>query len=215
MRVTAAGRVMILSHEAIVLSAYQDAKGVWTIGAGLTAGAGLGPVYRGMTITLAKAFEDFGTALRKYEDRVFKACGARILLENENDALVSFDFNTGQVIGGSVDDKINAGNKPAAMATLRQYTKSGGKTLPGLVRRREEEATLFLKGTYPRVTAIKVYDKFPGTPRLMTVEALRASPAAGSVPPAKITADLVTAVITPAPVAPAPSWWRRALAWFT
>jgi len=44
----------ILAHEAIVLTAYRDVAGVWTIGAGLTAGAGVS-VRPGQRVTLSQA----------------------------------------------------------------------------------------------------------------------------------------------------------------
>lgn len=204
---------MILASEAVVCVAYQDAAKVWTIGAGITSAAGLGPVYKGLRVTPQKAFEDFGKALGKYEARVSKAVPGA-LLPHEFDALSSFDYNTGQIAGGSVDDKLRAGNVPAAIATLKQYTKAGGKTLPGLVRRRNEEAELFLTGKYPKIAGIPVYDTYPGKPRLLTLEALRASPAAVTVGPPTVNATPAPPEIAPSPSIPAPSLWRRLLWWF-
>jgi GH24 family phage-related lysozyme (muramidase) len=227
MRTSRNGQATILSHEGIVLSAYKDAVGVWTIGAGVTAAAGVGAVYKGQTITLAKALEQFADrVLPKYEKRVEQACPK--LVTHQNDALVSFDYNTGKIISGSVDDKIRAGNFKAAMQTLKQYNKGGGRVLAGLTKRRIEEANLFERGTYPQIKGVPVWDRYPGKSRLVTLEALGVSRTAESVTLPNVTAELVTAKIAPVPaVAPAPApasvpvvqpragLWCTVLSWFT
>ena len=69
------------------------------------------------------------------------------LKQCEFDALVSFAFNLG--VGcyqrSTVRQKINRGNKEAAMQTLLKYNKAGGKILRGLTLRRKDEVRLFNK----------------------------------------------------------------------
>ncbi len=55
------------------------------------------------------------------------------------------------------------------MDVLQQYKKSGGVTLPGLVRRRARERAMFERAEYPEVTHIKVYDRYPGKMRKVPV----------------------------------------------
>jgi hypothetical protein len=95
---------------------------------------------------------------------------------------VSFDFNTGAIDGGSVDEKIKAGNFDAAMDALQQYKKSGGVVLPGLVKRRARERAMFERGEYPVVTDIKVYDRLPGKMRKVAASSLDLSAFAGDAP---------------------------------
>jgi lysozyme len=62
------------------------------------------------------------------------------------DACVSFSFNAG--LGGfqrsSIRMKANRGEWEAAAEAFMQWTKGGGKELPGLVKRRKAEKALFL-----------------------------------------------------------------------
>lgn len=66
------------------------------------------------------------------------------------DALVDFTFNLG---GGTLGRstllaELNAGHYGSVPGQLRRFVKAGGRTLPGLVRRREAEARLFTDGRY-------------------------------------------------------------------
>ncbi len=96
----------------------------------------------------------------------------RTLNQHEFDALVSFDFNTGAIERGTVDDKLARGDIEGAMATLQQYDKAGGRKLAGLDRRRDSEEAMFRHGTYPETNSIKVYDTWPGKLRLVPVSSL-------------------------------------------
>jgi lysozyme len=166
MKTSMRGMLAIINEEAVVLSTYKDSGGVLTIGIGHTAAAGGVIPKDGNRITIIQAFELFRKDLEKFERHVL-ASVKRSLEQHEFDALVSFDFNTGQIEKGSVDDKIDAGNFDAAMDTLLQYKKAGGATLPGLVKRRANERAMFDSGTYPVVEKIKVYDRYPGPQRLV------------------------------------------------
>jgi lysozyme len=62
------------------------------------------------------------------------------------DALVSFAYNAGlgNLQRSQIRIKANRGEWEAAADALMDWTKGGGKVLPGLVRRRQAERELFL-----------------------------------------------------------------------
>lgn len=145
------GLAFSLSHEAIILEGYPD-PGTGgepiTIGGGHTAAAGGMRPFLGQRISLNKALQIFREDIARYEVRVRKAI-KRNLTQVVFDGFVSFDLNTGKIASGTVDDQWNKGNEAGAMATLQLYVNAAGKRLPGLVRRRKEEAALITKGVYP------------------------------------------------------------------
>ena len=68
------------------------------------------------------------------------------LTTGQNDALVSFSFNLG--LGGvqrsTLRQKILRGETQEAADEFLKFTRGGGKILPGLVKRRNDERALFL-----------------------------------------------------------------------
>lgn len=62
------------------------------------------------------------------------------------DALVSFTFNAGlgNLQRSQIRIKANRGEWQAAADALMDWTKGGGRVLPGLVKRRQAERALFL-----------------------------------------------------------------------
>lgn len=135
---------LIKSFEGLELKAYKDAVGVWTIGYGHTSMAGEPKVVPGMTITEAEAVEILKTDLVRYE------CGVKAklagLTDNEYGACVSLCYNIGPGAfqKSSIVKLINEGNKQGAADAFLLWNKAGGKTLKGLVRRRQAERALFL-----------------------------------------------------------------------
>jgi len=69
-----------------------------------------------------------------------------VLTQNQNDALVSFAFNLG--LGGlqrsTLRSKMLRGETQEAADEFLKFTRGGGKILPGLVKRRNDERALFL-----------------------------------------------------------------------
>ncbi len=149
MSMSVKGRAFTASHEAIYLYTYRDSGGVLTDGVGNTAMAGIRAPKPGGRIPLKQALHEFKINLKKYNDRVNRAIKNHPLKQHEEDALTSFDMNTGAIFKGTVDDKINRGDISGAMATLQRYIHDNGKVLNGLVKRRKEEAQIFLTGNYP------------------------------------------------------------------
>lgn len=83
--------------------------------------------------------------LEKFEQYVDSYCTDK-LNQNQFDALVSFCFNLGpaNLKASTLLKKVNANpNDPTIKTEFMKWVKAGGKTLKGLVRRREEEASLY------------------------------------------------------------------------
>lgn len=158
MQTSAPGIAALEAEEGVVLRAYRDVVGVWTIGAGLTAASGVVVPKAGMVITKAEATNLLQRALReKYEPAVSvamsKVAGAQVTRpkQHEFDAGVSFHFNTGAIRKASWVRKWLAGASHHDVRTaLKLWNKGGGKVLPGLERRRAREAAMLLEGLYPR-----------------------------------------------------------------
>lgn len=148
MQLSDKGVAFLEAHEGVVLKAYRDPVGVWTIGAGLTSASGVVKVRPDMIITKDEASRLLREALRRnYEPRVAKAMPGAA--QHEFDAGTSFDWNTGAIHKATWVKRWRA--KAAASlikAGLMAWTKGGGRVLPGLKRRREEEAAMLLEGRY-------------------------------------------------------------------
>lgn len=153
MQTSSAGRAFIALKEGKRLSAYQDSVGIWTIGVGHTAAAGAPAPARGMTITDAECDAILSRDLAAFEAGVVAAATVS-LAQHEFDALVSFAFNVGlgALRGSTLLRKLNSGDRDGAAAQFGAWVKAGGKTLPGLVSRRADEAMLFRAGVYAGVS---------------------------------------------------------------
>ena len=83
--------------------------------------------------------------LRRFEVGVAKLFPVG-LTQGQNDALVSFSFNLG--LGGvqrsTLRQKVLRGEIEEAADEFLKFTRGGGKILPGLVKRRQDERSLFL-----------------------------------------------------------------------
>lgn len=152
MKTSLQGAMEIIGHEAIVLTRYRDSKGVWTIGVGHTASAGLPDprVYRGK-LTLAEVFDLFRRDLAKFEKRVEKAF-KRALKQHEFDAAVSFDFNTGAIDRATWVKSFNAGQRDAAVRQIMNWQRP-----KELRARRLKEQKLFSTGLYSGDGTAAVY----------------------------------------------------------
>jgi lysozyme len=201
MKTSMKGLLAILAEEAVVLSTYIDSGGVPTVGAGHTAAAGAPIPKPGLKLTLREAFDVFAKDLAKFEARVNQAIKVP-LEQHEFDALVSFDLNTGAIDHGTVDDKMNRGDRLGAMMTLRAYHKDNGKVIPGLVARREREAAMFQHGAYPD-RPVLVYDRYPGKARSLTAEAFLSEVRVAAPAPVPTTAPQTDPMPVPPPLPPA------------
>lgn len=159
MQLSDKGLAFLEAHEGVVLKAYLDPVGIWTIGAGLTSASGVVKVRPDMVISKQEASRLLREALRKnYEPGVVRSMpGAE---QHEFDAGVSFHFNTGAIAKATWVKRWRAKADDALIkAGLLAWNKGGGRVLPGLKRRREEEAVMLLEGRYIGVNAPLVLKK--------------------------------------------------------
>ncbi len=138
------GIEFIKRHEGLRLEAYQDSVGVWTIGYGSTGGVRPGDVINeAQAETLLRI--DLQTAEREVNRHLLP------LKQHQFDSLASLVFNIG--IGAFRKStllkrlKMDV-NHPDIVNQFNRWVYGGGKILPGLVRRRREEANLYINGIY-------------------------------------------------------------------
>lgn len=141
------------------LDPYLDPVGIWTIGWGHAIMRPSGTFVRGTEGEAeARALypdgltrDDAETLLAADLMETSKDVSARVkvpLTENQFAALVSFEFNTGGLSQSTLLAKLNGGDYMGATDQFGRWVKGTVKgikvTLPGLVRRREDERRLFL-----------------------------------------------------------------------
>lgn len=140
MQASPKARALIEEFEGLRLTAYQDQRGIWTIGYGHT-----GPeVRQGLVWTKAQADAQLEIDLRSTVLGVIKGLDVAIG-QNAFDALVSFTFN----VGTSAEQhstllKLVNARSPAAAAEFPKWDHVNGAENPGLLRRRQAEQKLFL-----------------------------------------------------------------------
>jgi lysozyme len=96
-------------------------------------------------ITQERATELLEALLVSFERAVDSYCTDAIN-QNQFDSLVSFAYNcgVGNLKSSTLLRKVNVNpNNPTIKDEFLKWTKGGGKTLSGLVRRRTEEAQLY------------------------------------------------------------------------
>lgn len=155
------GRAFTRGHEGTVLTCYLDPVNIPTIGTGFTMRSaavrfelvkiGITKLVPGKTkITMAQNDVIFAAVLAaEFEPAVVKNSPAA-RTQYQMDAATSAIFNLGTgAMGWRWADAWRRGDIASAGSILgRNYNTAGGKKLPGLVRRRREEAALFLRGDY-------------------------------------------------------------------
>jgi GH24 family phage-related lysozyme (muramidase) len=160
------------SSGKLILTAYQDSGGVWTIGRGHTRG-----VTPGMKITKAQEQAFYETDVRDAIDTIYANIPAEIVdawPQQCFDALVSFVFNLGPKAfrdpeTGARTDFWRACMNPDLTAVPKQmqrWVKGNGRVLPGLVARRGAEAALWGKG----IDLAQANDRYSGAPSLLSME---------------------------------------------
>lgn len=120
MDISPAGLAALAGREGIRTLAYRDSRGIWTIGVGHTAAAGLPHPCAGMELTHQQVLDLFKLDLRQYVDEVNRVLKAKCD-QNQFDAMVSLCFNIGVngFAGSSVVRDLSRGDaKDAADAFL-------------------------------------------------------------------------------------------------
>ena len=138
---------LIKKWEDFRATAYQDPVGIWTIGYGTTANAGVGITPKaGMTITESQASAYLDAAVTKFAHNITDAL-TKPANENEFGAMVSLAYNIGPTAfkRSTVARKFNEGDKKGAADAFLLWNKAGGRVLKGLTNRRIEERALFLR----------------------------------------------------------------------
>lgn len=162
MRLSKRGAAFIRAHEGFRSRAYRDPVGILTIGIGFTWGSKAfrewWAKYRPGQAFDAKSSMSMAEAESclihlcdtEYGAAVVRFLGDQVVDQHVFDAACSMVFNCGP---GALKWKwaaaMKAGDMKAAAAHLRvTATTAKGKQLPGLVRRRKEEAALLVSGDY-------------------------------------------------------------------
>jgi lysozyme len=148
---------MIRHHEGVRSRAYRCPAKLWTIGVGhvLYPGQGALPLDKRQDFQLQAqddrtfSAEEVDGILRsdlaRFERGVAIQCPVE-LTQGQFDALVSFSFNCGlgTLQRSTLRQKLLRGETEDAAQELLKYTIGGGRVLPGLVKRRQDERAVFL-----------------------------------------------------------------------
>jgi lysozyme len=143
-----AGVELIKMFEGFRSAPYKCPAGIPTIGYGAT----FYPTGKKVTMADKAITEAEGTVLLQsmlvsFEKYVDSYCRDDIN-QNQFDALVSFAYNLGpaNLKSSTLLKKVNANPEDESITLeFMKWVKAGGKTLKGLVRRREAESQLYFK----------------------------------------------------------------------
>lgn len=140
MTTSESGLNLIKSFEGLRLTAYRCPAGKWTIGYGHTKG-----VKKGMYISEAVATHFLIQDVQCVESILNSYDGKYHWTQNEFDALASFTFNCGTA---NLKRLLKYGTRTKSQIAnaILLYNKARGRVLSGLVRRRNAERELFVKG---------------------------------------------------------------------
>ena len=160
MKVSDAAIRMIKHHEGVRLRPYRCPALLWTVGVGhvidpnhakvpLEERRSL-PIPQGWDriLTMAEVDALLASDLGKFERGVARLCPAAVNSQGIFDALVSFSFNVGlgNLQRSGLRMKTNRGEYETAAEEFMKWTKAGGRVLPGLVKRRNDERAMYLSG---------------------------------------------------------------------
>ena len=147
---------MIKHHEGVRVRCYRCPALLWSVGIGHV----IDPRHIGVklderknlpipdgwdrVLSLDEVNQILANDLVTFERGVLRLCPAN-LTQPRFDALVSFSFNVGlgNLQRSTIRMKHNRGEFEEAAESFMQWTKAGGKELPGLVKRRKDERALY------------------------------------------------------------------------
>ncbi len=151
MQVSKKGVDLIKLYEGRRLEAYQDIAGIWTVGYGHT-----GPdVYPGQRITEKEAERLLRKDLASHTAPIVKSA-TRQMTQQQFDAFASLCFNIGapKFLGSTAFRRFNLGDDAGAAVAITWWNKARVNNqleiVEGLVRRRADEAEVYLYGDYER-----------------------------------------------------------------
>lgn len=142
MELSAVGAELIMRYEGFSPKPYICPAGYWTIGFGHLIKRG-DPLMR-KVITREEGVDLFNKDSKEYVDGVNRLVSTD-LTQGQFDALVSFAYNlgVGALEKSTLLKYVNARKFALAAKEFSKWVNGGGKVLPGLVKRREEEAQMF------------------------------------------------------------------------
>lgn len=139
MKISNNGLQQIIKREGVILHAYQDSVGVWTIGTGHTSAAGPPAVGPGLSISRA----DNDTILARDLAPIEREAAQYIkvpVTQNQYDAIISIVFNVGPKFWHSTTiQKLNQKDYHGAAEAIMQWSKP-----PEIIGRRRTEQKQFL-----------------------------------------------------------------------
>lgn len=161
MKISDTALKMIKHHEGVRYKPYLCPAKLWTIGVGhvLYPEQAKLPVVDRLQFPIRPEDHRVWTStevddllakdLARFERGVARYCPTSVSHQGRFDALVSFSFNVG--LGNLQRSKLrmkhNRGDYEEAADEFMKWTKGGGRVLPGLVKRRVDERSLYLGGT--------------------------------------------------------------------
>ena len=157
----------IKHHEGVRLRPYLCPAKLWTVGVGhvlypeqarlpvvRTADNGNFPLRRDYPLkpeddrvwSMAEVDDLLAKDIARFERGVARYCAVAPDRQGQFDGLVSFSFNVGlgNLQRSSLRMKHNRGDFWGAAQEFMKWTKGGGKVLPGLVARRQDEMRMYL-----------------------------------------------------------------------
>lgn len=153
--VTAAIALELLEHEAIVLEAYKDSRGIWTWGVGVTSRSGHAVErYKDNPQTIKRCLEIYLWLLReRYLVGVLDAFKGYPLTESELGAALSFHYNTGQIAAAEWVRLVKEGKRDQAREAFMNYSRP-----KEIIARRKAERDLFFDGKWTSDGKVVVYE---------------------------------------------------------
>ncbi len=135
----------IMHHEAIVLEAYKDSKGIWTWSVGVTSASGHKVErYKDKPQTVAHCLAIYVWLLRhSYLPEVRRAFRGRALTEAQLTAALSFHWNTGAIDTADWVELWLAGDVTAARLRFMDWKRPAS-----IIPRRQAERDLFFGGKW-------------------------------------------------------------------
>jgi lysozyme len=161
-KVSKAAIDMIKHHEGVRTKPYRCPALLWTIGVGHV----IEPTHTAVkyeerrhlpipagwdrVLTMDEVDGILSQDLGRFERGVVRLCPAAVGNQGIFDSLVSFAFNVGlgNLQRSSLRMKTNRGELEEAADEFLKWTKAGGRVLPGLVKRRNDERALYLSGVH-------------------------------------------------------------------
>ncbi|MCL1124146.1 lysozyme [Shewanella surugensis] len=140
----AGGGALIAEHEGQVFSSYLDPIGVLTSCYGHT-GTDL---KHGQTFTEKECLEQLVVDLSKHNYKLMKLTHPVMLTDSEHGAYLSFIYKVGHqaFADSTLRKKLLAGDRIGACNELSRWVYGAGKKLKGLIKRRQSERQLCLRG---------------------------------------------------------------------